>query len=61
MRGRIGPRPEIARRRDEAGPEMMRPDAVDDDAGGQRIRGIGNRPGELETSAAVREGFFRLA
>ena len=61
MRGRIGAGAEIARSRDESGSEMLRPDPVDDDAGGEGICRIGDRLGELETPAPDREGRAILA
>ena len=60
MRGRCGAGPEVARGVDESGPEMVRPDPVDDDAGGEGIFRIDDGPGELEPTApdGKRRAFF---
>jgi hypothetical protein len=52
MRRGIGAKAEIARRPNQTGAEELQPDAVDDDASGQRIVGTGNRLGEFEAAAA---------
>ena len=60
MRGPAARLSVLARRIDDAGSEMMHPDAVDHDSCGQGILGIGDGFRELQPSAALRKG-LRLA
>ena len=55
MRRPFAEQTEVARRADQASSEMMLPDAVDHDACGQRIGGIGDRSGQLQPTASVAE------
>ena len=56
MARRIGLHAKIVGGGDDALAKMMQPDAVDQDARGQRIGGVDNREGQFEAAAAVAEG-----
>ena len=55
MRRAFAEQSEVARCSDEAPSEMMLPNSIDQHASGQRIRGIGNRFRQLQTSAPFAE------
>ena len=55
MRRRFAARAEIARRAHEARAEMMQPDAIDHDAGGEWIVFAGDGIGQVQSSAAMGE------
>ena len=60
MAGAIALGAEVTRGADQALTEVVLPDAIDENAGGERIRGIGNGVGEFEASGALTEA-FRIA
>src|SRR4051794_34922184 len=57
MTGQLGLHTEVVDGSDEAFAEMMHPEAVDGDAGRERVVLAGDGLSELETAAAVGEGF----
>src|SRR5204863_1617103 len=59
--GGIAAQAEIARRRDQAPPKVLQPDAVRPDARRERVLGARDAVRQLEASAAVREGRPRRA
>src|SRR3954466_13748839 len=60
MRGRLALGAEFAGGGDDAAPEMPAPDAVDDHAGGERLRVLEDGAGQIEPAAAIGE-LARLA
>ena len=56
MARRVGLVAEIVRGGDKALAEMMHPDAVDQDAGGEGVVGVDDGLGQLEAAAAMRKG-----
>ena len=53
MRRPLAELAEVARRADEAAAEVVLPDAIDDDAGRQRVVRAGDGLGQLEPAAAL--------
>ena len=60
MRRQISPGAKIARRVNDSVAEMISPDTIDDDARRERIVLVRNRPGQLQSPAAVGEGFAMI-
>ena len=61
VRGRLAAEAEVAGRADEAGAEVVQPDAVDQHAGRQRVLRVGDGAGQPQAAAAVAEGAAILA
>src|SRR6056297_909884 len=55
MRGRFTTSPEIAGCADQTRSELMLPNAIDDDPGGQRVFWAGDRLGQFQSAAAASE------
>jgi hypothetical protein len=60
VRRRVAARP-VARGANDAGAEIVHPDPVDEDPGGQRIVAAGDGLGQLEAAAAVAEWLSLVA
>ena len=61
MGGQIAAEAEVAGGGDEAGAEVVHPDAVDEDAGGERVVGVDEGLGEFEAAGAVGKGLLVAA